>query len=315
MKRCLILREGDPLADLELLEVARLLYRDSPVYTLGLQLGQEPQVPSRSFDALVEFSGDVIPRHDVANLAAGIVRLHERYELDSILIPASLFGRMLAPRLAMRLGVGLVADVTALESDGELQMIRPAYSGRLMAGIVKKGPGPWMMTVRPNVFPARERTALTTERLVIDFAPRKPSGITYLGSREKSAGRDIRDSEILVSGGGGVLGQFSKLEALAQALGGQVSASRRVVDSGGAQRALQVGQSGKTVSPRLYLALGISGSVQHLEGLRNVEHLIVVNTDPDAPLCSLADMVVEGDALEFIERLVERIQLHKASGG
>jgi len=152
------------------------------------------------------------------------------------------------------------------------------------------------------------------QQIVFPFRA-QPSGITLIGSREKPQVSDIRDSEILVSGGGGVLEQFSRLHDLSQVLHAQVAASRRVVDDGVASRKIQVGQSGKTVSPRLYLALGINGSTQHMEGLKNVEHLIAVNTNIDAPLCSQADVVVEGDAIEFIDRLLERIKRHAIPGG
>jgi len=115
----------------------------------------------------------------------------------------------------------------------------------------------------------------------------------------------------LISGGGGVLEHFDRLQDLSEAMHAQVSASRRLVDSGVASRRIQVGQSGKTVSPRLYIALGIDGSLQHMEGLKNVEHLIAVNTNKDAPICSLADVVIAGDAVEFIDRLLERIERTK----
>ena len=105
--------------------------------------------------------------------------------------------------------------------------------------------------------------------------------------------------------------QFHRLDELALELNAQVSASRRIIDSGIATRKIQVGQSGNTVSPKLYIALGIYGSLQHIEGLKNVENIISVNIDKDAPICSLSDIVVEGDAVEFIEKLVEKIRREK----
>lgn len=125
---------------------------------------------------------------------------------------------------------------------------------------------------------------------------------------------DIRESRILVSGGGGVAGSFGKLQTLAQSLGARVSSSRRLVDGGIAPRRIQVGQSGKRVSCDLYIAIGIYGAFQHVIGINKVKHLIVVNTDALAPICSLADIVVQGDAIEFIEKLTDRIN-SAASGG
>lgn len=108
--------------------------------------------------------------------------------------------------------------------------------------------------------------------------------------------------------GGGTARSFHKLESLADVLDGQVSASRKIIDKGIVSRSVQVGQSGKTVRPKLYMALGISGAIQHVEGLKNVENIIAVNTNRSAPICSLSDIVVEGDASEFIDKMVQRIR-------
>lgn len=316
MKHCLILMDDNrPETNLELLEVTRRIYGENPVYTMGLQLDPGTEKPLEAFDAIIAFKCGAIPVYETANIAAGVAKLHDTYCFDSILIPATMFGRMAAPRIAMRLGVGLVADVIDVEQvDGQLEMIRPAYSGKMMAGIVKKGLGPLMMTIRENTFPAATGIVKQTRHMVFPFQ-RQPCGVTFIGSRAKPVASDIRESEILISGGGGVLEKFSRLHDLAEALHAQVSASRRVVDSGVASRKIQVGQSGKTVSPRLYIALGIDGSVQHIEGLRNVEHLIAVNTNKDAPICSLANLVIVGDAIEFIDLIVARIQQQESKGG
>jgi len=309
MKKCLVLLENNqPNLPLELLEVSHRIFEKSSVFTVGLPLDSQIASSAEYFDVLVHAEGSQIPAYDTANIALIAAKLHEEYGFDCIIVPATNYGRMVAPRLAMRLDVGLVADVTGLEQvNGQLEMIRPAYSGKLFAGIVKKGMGPLMMTIRPGVFPAATNPFKTTQHRVFPFQ-RKSSGITFIGSREKPATKDIRDSEVLISGGGGVLEHFSRLQDLSEALRGQVSASRRIVDSGVASRKIQVGQSGKTVSPRLYIALGIYGSVQHMEGLKNVQHLISVNIDPLAPICSLADVVVVGDAVDFIDQLLKRIQ-------
>nr|MDA3941003.1 FAD-binding protein [Spirochaetia bacterium] len=119
---------------------------------------------------------------------------------------------------------------------------------------------------------------------------------------------------VLISGGGGITGGIPQLYSLAEELNGKVSASRRIVDQGLAPRNIQVGHSGKTVSPRLYMALGINGAMQHVEGLRNVESIISVNTARNAPICSLSDIVVEGDAREFVESLTTRIKVYRSQG-
>jgi len=311
MKNCLVLMD-DPETDLELLEVAHRMYADGEAHIMGLALDPARERLPGGFDGIVQFDCGKVEIFDSARIAEGVARLHEAFVFDSVLVPATPFGRMAAPRIAMRLRCGLVADVVALERvDGELEMQRPAYSGKLMAGIVKQGSGPVMMSVRQGVFPADAVTAKPTRYTVFPFNYGKPCGITFLGVREKPQSHDIRDYEVLISGGGGVIEHFDRLQDLSKAMHAQVSASRRLVDSGIASRRIQVGQSGKTVSPRLYIALGIDGSLQHMEGLKNVEHLIAVNTNKDAPICSLADVVIAGDAVEFIDRLLERIERTK----
>jgi electron transfer flavoprotein alpha subunit len=168
------------------------------------------------------------------------------------------------------------------------------------------------MSVRQNTFlySKADNTAGKKAPAVVYHSPKRKeaSGVRLVKRELKPDTDDIRESDVLISGGGGVMRSFNRLEALAKELDGMVSASRRVVDSGAAPRHIQVGQSGKTVSPRLYLALGISGSIQHVVGLKNAEYIISVNSDRHAPICSLSDIVVEGDARDFIERMIQRLQ-------
>ena len=131
----------------------------------------------------------------------------------------------------------------------------------------------------------------------------------FFARAEEPASDDIRCSRILVSGGGGLAGSFDKLEPLAQALGAGVSASRKLVSLGIAPRRIQVGQSGKRVKCELYIAVGIYGAFQHIVGINDVKHIIVVNKNRLAPICSLADIVVVGDAVEFIEKLIYRLSM------
>jgi electron transfer flavoprotein alpha subunit len=202
-----------------------------------------------------------------------------------------------------------VADVTGIGKDGDdVLMAQPAFSGRVLATVVCRGGGPVIMTVRPRVFTYGEPVFKSAEFVDIEVQDLKTPSIRLIERREKSGIRDIRTSEVLISGGGGVVHDFPLLERLAEALHGMVAASRRVVDTGKAPRAIQVGQSGKIVSPRLYIALGISGSTQHVAGIRNAEYIISVNTDRQAPICSMSDIVVEGDSRVFVEGLLKRIE-------
>lgn len=310
MKKSLIFLDHENIQNsIDLLAVIDLMYGKGNSITYAACLNHSGYEAMGLVDHIVNIQDDRIENHDLINLTNSLEEMHLVHAFDSILIPATQTGRMLAPRLSMRLHVGLVADVTAIEhNNGELEMVRPAFSGKIMAGIVNKGRQPVMMSVRQNVFNFISAESKNTQRT--EFYPTniQPSTIQLLESKEKERSLDIRDSEILISGGGGVQDNFHCLDFLANELDAQVSASRRIVDSGLASRRIQVGQSGKTVSPRLYIALGIYGSLQHIEGLNNVENIISVNIDKDAPICSLSDIVVVGDAVEFIDQLVKKIK-------
>ncbi|MGH4140035.1 electron transfer flavoprotein subunit alpha/FixB family protein [Clostridium sp.] len=313
MKRSLIyFDEEDFQNSIDLLEVVNQMYKDSEYETYAICFNHDEVVIDGKFDYLINIQNEEIKNYDIQNITNCIEELHHIYDFDSILIPATYLGRMLAPRLSMRLKVGLVADVTAIEhNNGGVEMVRPAFSGKIYAGIVNKNCKTTMMSVRPNVFVYTTDSSKKTEKIYFKPTSVQPSKIRLIETIEKESVKDIRESEVLVSGGGGVIEDFGHLDLLAHELNGMVSASRSIVDSGIASRSIQVGQSGKTVSPKLYIALGIYGSLQHIEGLKNVENIISVNINKDAPICSLADIVVEGDAIEFIDKLVEKINKNR----
>ena len=259
-------------------------------------------------DVLIYTKDQRIHGYDVRNRTICMEALHQHYAFDSILIPATFIGRMLAPRLAMRLKSGLVADVTAIRAcDGEMELIRPAYSGKLMAAIVMKGKGPLMMTVRPKVFQWRSHEIIESKWVAFPFNAIQDSTVRLVNAYEQERVYDISSSQVLVAGGGGTASYYDKLDHLAKALHGDVAASRKIVDQNIASRSVQVGQSGKTVSPKLYIAIGINGAIQHIEGLKNVKHIIAVNKKRNAPICSVADLVVEGNGKDFIEKLLVRL--------
>ena len=314
MRRCLIYLDEKLLQDsIDLLEVARQVYEADEYETTGVSIGQEQDETIGKFDKIVQVPVTRVKTFDPMAVSAVLAELQQTYNFDLILVPASPFGRMLAPRLAMRLKTGLVADVTAISRQGgEIAAIRPAYSGRIMAAIQFVGDGPVMMSVRPGVFRYQIDPEKTTKKEIFTPGNVSDGKIHCLAVKKKGQIYDIRESEVLVSGGGGMSGQLHQVEHLASKLGGQMSASRKIVDQGLAPRSIQVGQSGKTVSPRLYIALGINGAVQHVEGLKQVENIISVNINRHAPICSLSDIVVEGDAGLFIEKLVARIEQQAA---
>ena len=323
MKKALIYIDPDaPEASLELTGVLDLMYGPDGYTVYGLRLGETgPGAPAEAslgnavepsldgvVDAVLRVSPETVLPYDAASVVGCIAELNETYRFDAVLFLATSFGRAIAPRTAMRLHVGLVADVTEIRRDEErVSLVRPAFSGRMLASVVSRAEGPVMLTVRRNAFSRGGSRRRETRSVPVEITEPRSSGVRLIKRRRKEESYDIREAGVLVSGGGGVMRHFDELEKLASLLDGAVSASRRVVDRGKAPRAIQVGQSGKTVSPKLYIAVGISGSIQHVVGLKNAEYIIAVNSDRRAPICSLSDIVVEGDARTFLARLTERI--------
>lgn len=312
MKKCLIFLEKEyEKFCVDLLKTAEEMY--GKAYTsIALSINSDMTEANTKFDEIISIKNGEIADYDITCTVGIIEELHKEYQFDSILITATHFGRMLAPSLAMRLGTGLVADITQIGHHNEqIEMIRPAFSGKILAGIINTSGGTIMMSVRPGVFLYEENPGKNTA--IREYEPEKleQTGIKRVSRKVKPESKDIRESEVLVSGGGGILRDFDVIDGLAERLGGMKAASRRVVDGGKADRNIQVGQSGKIVHPKLYIALGIYGALQHVAGLNRVEHIISVNTNKNAPMCSLADIVVEGDAKTFVDRLIERIDREK----
>lgn len=310
MKKVLIYLDPEEVrASIDLLEAAQQMYGAGRFVSYGIMPGKPPKEAFRAFDYLASILWDRNSDFDTAYIALCIEILHSDFQFDAILVPATTFGRMIAPRAAVRLKAGLVADVTEIRhSENEIVMVRPAFSGSMLAGVVHRGKGPIMMSIRQNIFAYNgPRTKMAS---VINFEPPeiKMPGIRLVSKQPGHVTHDIRNSKVLVSGGEGVVRYFDQLKELADVLKGEVTASRKVVDRGAAPRHIQVGQSGKTVKPELYIALGISGSIQHIAGIKNAENIIAVNPDRLAPICSLSNIVVEADAREFLPRIIDRIR-------
>lgn len=235
----------------------------------------------------------------------------------AVLLSASASGRDLAPRLAALLDVPLASDATGVEVvEGRLRVERPVYSGKAFALIELQGT-PALVSIRPNAFPATEAPAAGS---VSVFTPTvDPAGWrTRVVERRSSTGGavDVEEATVIVSGGRGMRGpgQWHLLEALRDALGPGVAlgASRAVVDAGWRPHAEQVGQTGKTVSPKLYVAVGISGAIQHLAGMRTAKTIVAINRDADAPIFQVADYGIVGDLFEVVPRLTAEIEALKA---
>ncbi len=232
----------------------------------------------------------------------------------AVVMSATALGRDLAPRVAARLGVPLLADVTALEAKGGIVVTRPVYSGKAIAHL-KVTAASCVISVRPNVFtPVAAGRAGTVSAAVVPPATEARQRTVRVKAPEKTA-LDVAEAAVVVSGGRGLRepASFKLVEDLAEALGNAaVGASRAVVDAGWRPHGEQVGQTGKTVSPTLYFAIGISGAVQHLAGMRTAKVIVAINKDKDAPIFKVADYGIVGDLFEVVPRLTEEIKKLRA---
>ncbi|MDO9679771.1 MAG: electron transfer flavoprotein subunit alpha/FixB family protein [Bacteroidales bacterium] len=244
-----------------------------------------------------------------------LYQIGEKFEPGIILIGATTIGRDLGPRLSARLATGLTADCTALEmsEEGNLMMTRPAFGGNMMATIVCKEHRPQMSTVRPGVMYATTRNE-SRKGEIINFLPVFDSSkfrVRLLETvKEERNLVDITEANILVSGGRGVgdAEGFGKLREFAQTIGAEVSSSRALVDAGIVTHNRQVGQTGKTVRPDLYFALGISGAIQHLAGMEESDYIIAINKDKYAPIFQSSDLGIVGDVKKIVPLLTERLK-------
>ncbi|MEN2985780.1 MAG: electron transfer flavoprotein subunit alpha [Thermodesulfovibrionaceae bacterium] len=244
-----------------------------------------------------------------------LVQLIKTYKPEILLAGATAIGRSFIPRVAASLRAGLTADCTGLEIEKEtrnLLQIRPAFGGNIMATVVSPNSRPQIATVRPRVMKRGEYDPKRKGE-IINIEPLRPSDKVRILERVEDISFckvSLQDAKVIVSGGRGVGGPegFQMLWELANLLGGTVGASRAAVDEGWIPYAYQVGQTGKTVCPKLYIACGISGAVQHLVGMQSSDIIVAINKDPNAPIFNVATYGIVGDLKEIIPLLIKKIR-------
>ena len=267
-------------------------------------------------DKIIVVDGPEFKHYTTDAYAIALCTLVEKYGPTSMLIGATNNGRDLGPRVSCRLHTGLTADCTALDIDeetGNVAWTRPAFGGNLMATIICPNHRPQIGTVRPGVFKKGEAGAASAEIVKEDLhvpADQIRTQVIELIKEMGGENVDLEGAEIIVSGGRGVGGPegFDTIKALADVLGATVGASRAAVDAGWIAHAHQVGQTGKTVGPKLYIACGISGAIQHLAGMSGSDVVVAINKDPDAPIFDVADYGVVGNLFEVLPVLVDEIK-------
>jgi electron transfer flavoprotein alpha subunit len=273
---------------------------------------EKEQLGSYGARRVLSISGDggtALTYMEEARLLVSAVR---EYNPSILLAGATAYGRSIMPLVAVELRTGLTADCTGLDIDaasGVLLQTRPAFGGNVLATIECADRRPQMATVRPSVFPkhAADKSAVEKKKRCY----RTPPGPVFrvLERMVEEKGFDISGARVIVAGGRG-LGRkegFSLLEKFAKKLGGVIGASRGAVDLGWIDAAHQVGQTGHTVTPALYVACGISGAVQHLAGMKDSDTIIAINEDPQAPIFEAAEYGIIGDLYEVIPKIIERM--------
>ncbi len=228
-----------------------------------------------------------------------------------ILMPSTCLGRDLAPKLAARLKTTYVPDVSGIEINREILFARPVYGSRLLSTVACSGEKPWIITLRPRAFEKAVylSTAAKIENYPVNISPSSIRTVIK-GVEQTQKGLGLSEADVVVSGGRGMKGaeNFKMLEVLAKFLGGVVGASGAAVDAGWMPHSAQVGQTGKVVAPKLYIACGISGAPQHISGMSTSKCIVAINKDPDAPIFKAADYGIVGDLFEVVPMLIEELK-------
>ena len=326
--------EISPIA-FELLGKAKDLAVDLDTNVTAVLLGSgvkglAPELAKYGADRVIVVDDPVLEIYRTEPYTQALAAVIHEYKPEIMLVGATAIGRDLGPRVSARVGTGLTADCTKLEigdfplnplpgkeqKHNQLLMTRPAFGGNTIATIACPDNRPQMATVRPGVMQKIEPVE-GAEAEVIEFAAQIQENNCFVEIldvvKEVAEVADIQDAKILVSGGRGVGSKenFKLLEDLAQAIGGTVSCSRAVVDNGWLPKDLQVGQTGKTVRPNVYFAIGISGAIQHTAGMEESDLIIAINKDESAPIFDVADYGIVGDLNKIVPLITEAIKARK----
>jgi electron transfer flavoprotein alpha subunit len=254
-----------------------------------------------------------VPAYTTEAYTAAVVQVVKDVQPAVLLFAGTSNGRDLAPRVAARVNAGVASDVDRLEwTDGKLRARRPVYSGKVFATVDVTGT-PAIATTRPNAFALQEAGGGAAE--VVNVTADTTDRVKVLDTKVPEAGEmSIAEADIIVSGGRGLkeADNFKYIRDLAHAIGGAVGASRATVDAGWIDHQHQVGQTGRVVSPNLYIAAGVSGAIQHLAGMSSSKHIVAINKDPEAPIFRIADLGIVGDLFQILPALTEEVKKAKA---
>lgn len=295
--------------------LAKDLNTSAEAVVVGDAISNLNDVSKYGIQKVIHLKNSELAYYSSSGYTEAITNLAKEANYDILILSNTALGKDLAPRLSVKLDAGCVVDCVKLNLSGnDIILTRPAYAGKALID-VKLLSSKKVITLRPNVFKAQiVENSAPAEMVVKEISEvNLKSKVT---SFKKSEGKlDVAEADIIVSGGRGMKGpeNFHLIEELAEALGAAVGASRAVVDAGWRPHNEQVGQTGKTVSPTLYVACGISGAIQHLAGMSSSKYIVAVNKDKDAPIFNVADYGITGDLFEIIPALTNEIKKVKQS--
>ena len=304
----------------EMLNAALKLKRVLGEYIAGVLIGNNVrglagELGARGADRVYVVEDPLLEHFQEEPYAIAMAQLITKYKPSIVIAAATMMGRSFIPSVAARVRTGLTADCTDISIDPETKLLvqtRPTFGGNLMARIICKNHRPQMATIRPKMFDEAKLIEERQPEIVIENfnSGQLQNKVKILGKEKIENVVDLQEAEVIVSGGRGVKDpkNFAMIKELADLLGGAVGASRAAVDSGWIPYPHQVGQTGKTVKPKIYIACGISGAIQHLAGMQTSDYIIAINKDPDAPIFKVANLGLVGDIFEVIPALIKKIK-------
>jgi electron transfer flavoprotein alpha subunit len=269
-------------------------------------------VDQTGVEQIITVSDPALKTYSALRYRTALTAVMERTDPRIVLLTATFMGRDLAPRVALRTKAALATDVVelTLTDDGALDIVRPLYNGKATCHVTFPNDKPAIASVRPNTFPAPSGGG-GAAREALSFAPGDGDDRIDVKEVVKAAGdiKDVAEADIIVSGGRALKNEdnFKLLFELAKELDAAVGASRAACDAGYQPHSRQVGLTGKTVTPKLYIACGISGAIQHLAGMRGSKTIVAINNDPEAPIFNVADYGIVGDLFKVVPLLKEEI--------
>jgi electron transfer flavoprotein alpha subunit len=297
---------------LEVLTAARSLGDAVTAVAIGQGAEQHAEVAGRHGAAtLIALTGEAFRQYSSDGFAEALAEVIRREDPDTVLFPATSWGKDLAPRVSGLLQAGLVSDCTALEADGDdVVAIRPVYAGKAFQRVRVAG-RPRMMSLRPNVHAVTETGGAPAHVSLPDLGAAGQHPLARVTGVEQGSDQvELTEAKIIVSGGRGMKApeNFKLLDELAAALGAAVGSSRPVADEGWVPHSYHVGQTGKVVSPDVYIAVGISGAIQHVAGISGSKYIVAINNDPEAPIFKVANYGIVGDLFQVVPALTEAVK-------